>query len=196
MIKQSLFVFFVISTTVVFLLSSNTMIFAQDNDKELAEFHVKEAKSLEENARIFAIQGDNDSATKEFEKAAEQYSEAATYYRSLGDFFNAAEYNGRASIAHEEASIAHSNLRNFELEILHWFLSNEFKAKSLHQKGIFLFGEDYILPPKHQKFIVDDPHDIVCKHGLELIFKASDDSPACVKPTSISKLNERGWTSK
>jgi hypothetical protein len=75
------------------------MIFAQNDVqlKELAEFHVKEAKSLEEKARIFAIQGDYDSATNEFEKAAEQYSEAVTYYGLLGDFFNSAEYNGRAS---------------------------------------------------------------------------------------------------
>jgi hypothetical protein len=41
--------------------------------------------------------------------------------------------------------------------------------------------------------MVYDPHEIVCKPGLELIFKAIDDSPACVKPTSIPKLKERGW---
>jgi len=32
-----------------------------------------------------------------------------------------------------------------------------------------------------------------CKEGLNLVIKASDNSPACVKPTSIYKLIERNW---
>ncbi len=34
---------------------------------------------------------------------------------------------------------------------------------------------------------------IGCKDGLDLVIKASDNSPACVKPTSIYKLIERNW---
>ena len=34
---------------------------------------------------------------------------------------------------------------------------------------------------------------VFCNEGLELIFKSSDGSPACVKPDSISRLIERGW---
>jgi len=37
------------------------------------------------------------------------------------------------------------------------------------------------------------PEDVVCRDGLELIFKNSDDSPVCVKPTSVSRLIEIGW---
>ncbi|MFQ5440305.1 MAG: hypothetical protein ACE5DL_02475 [Nitrosopumilaceae archaeon] len=183
------------SVTVIFLTSSNILVFAQDDDqlKELAEFHVKQAKHLEEKARNLTFHGDYELATKEYEKSAEQYNEAVAYYELLHDFFNAAEYNGRASMAHKEAAIVHSLLNNLELEITNWLLSNQFKAKSLNQKGIFLFGENYILPPKYQQFIVDNPNDIICKPGLELIFKASNYSPACVKPPSISKLIERGW---
>ena len=36
--------------------------------------------------------------------------------------------------------------------------------------------------------------EIICKENLELIFKATNGSPACVKPESIQKLIERGWT--
>ncbi len=39
------------------------------------------------------------------------------------------------------------------------------------------------------------PMDIVCKDGLQRIFKSSDKSPACVKPESAEKLIERGWAS-
>ncbi len=34
---------------------------------------------------------------------------------------------------------------------------------------------------------------IECRNGLELIFKSSDGSPACVKPDTKIKLVERGW---
>ena len=37
------------------------------------------------------------------------------------------------------------------------------------------------------------PDSIICIEGLELIFKLGDNSPACVKPSSIAKLVERGW---
>ena len=35
--------------------------------------------------------------------------------------------------------------------------------------------------------------DIQCKQDLELIFKAENGSPACVKPDTAQKLIERGW---
>jgi len=37
------------------------------------------------------------------------------------------------------------------------------------------------------------PSDVTCKDGLELIFKASDGSAACVKPSSVEKLIQIGW---
>ncbi len=35
--------------------------------------------------------------------------------------------------------------------------------------------------------------DVDCNAGLQLIFKSSDNSPACVKPETVPKLIERGW---
>jgi len=37
------------------------------------------------------------------------------------------------------------------------------------------------------------PEKIICNNGLELIFKSTDNSPACVKPATAEKLMERGW---
>jgi hypothetical protein len=37
--------------------------------------------------------------------------------------------------------------------------------------------------------------EISCKEGLHLVFKLRDNSPACVKPSSVEKLIERGWAS-
>ena len=38
------------------------------------------------------------------------------------------------------------------------------------------------------------PTHVICKSGVTLIFKSSDNSPACVKPQTAEKLIERGWT--
>jgi len=38
-----------------------------------------------------------------------------------------------------------------------------------------------------------EPENIICKDGLELIFKSSDGSSACVKPETAEKLIQRGW---
>ena len=38
-----------------------------------------------------------------------------------------------------------------------------------------------------------EPENITCNEGLELIFKSTNNSPACVKPRTVEKLIERGW---
>ncbi len=36
-------------------------------------------------------------------------------------------------------------------------------------------------------------NEIKCKEGSQLIFKITDNNPACVKPETKEKLIERGW---
>ena len=55
---------------------------------------------------------------------------------------------------------------------------------------------DSSLSPKKQMATGIDPHNVMCKEGLELIFKSSNFQPACVKPSSVEKLIERGWADK
>ena len=49
--------------------------------------------------------------------------------------------------------------------------------------------------PKAQFSKGIDPHEVECKENLQLVFKITDFSPACVKSTSVEKLIERGWAS-
>jgi len=49
------------------------------------------------------------------------------------------------------------------------------------------------LSPKRQVEQGILPTDLICKEGLELIFKSKINSPGCVKPTTVKKLIERGW---
>lgn len=49
------------------------------------------------------------------------------------------------------------------------------------------------IPPRQQIADGVSPENIICKNGLELIFKSRDNSPACVKPETADKLVQRGW---
>ena len=68
-------------------------------------------------------------------------------------------------------------------------------AESLLNKRMTKYGHDYVLSPNLQMRYSLDPHDVVCRSNFELIFKKTNFQPACVKPTSVERLIERGWTS-
>ena len=53
-----------------------------------------------------------------------------------------------------------------------------------------------ILPPLKQIKVGIEAKDVVCKPGLELAFKTKGNDPICVKPSTVSKLVERGWANK
>jgi len=38
-----------------------------------------------------------------------------------------------------------------------------------------------------------EANSVVCKKEYDLVFKAVDNSPACVKPSTAEKLIQRGW---
>ena len=56
-------------------------------------------------------------------------------------------------------------------------------------------GHGQILSPLKQMKSGVSAEAVVCKEGLELIFKASNGSAACVMPSTASKLIKRGWAS-
>jgi len=55
------------------------------------------------------------------------------------------------------------------------------------------YGMAYFPPPLKQIQDGADPSDVTCTEGLELIMKVSNGQPACIKPSSVEKLIERGW---
>ena len=54
-------------------------------------------------------------------------------------------------------------------------------------------AEGEILSPRKQVAQGIAPEDVICKEGLELVFKSTNNSPACVNPQTVDKLIERGW---
>jgi len=50
-----------------------------------------------------------------------------------------------------------------------------------------------LIPPKKQADLGISSDDIVCETGMFKVIKSSNDSVACVKPNSVSKLVSHGW---
>lgn len=57
----------------------------------------------------------------------------------------------------------------------------------------YSYGIAYFPPPLKQIQDGTDPSDVTCTEGLELVMKTSNGQPACIKPTSVEELIERGW---
>ena len=61
------------------------------------------------------------------------------------------------------------------------------------KKNSLIEPSEYVLPPRKQLEWGLGNNEIVCREGMDLIFKATDNSPACVKASTAQKLLERGW---
>jgi len=86
-----------------------------------------------------------------------------------------------------------------ELEILSAYSEYEY-SQSEDTSSILSDADDddskpikKILSPKHQVKYGMPENDVVCKDDLKLIFKSTDNSPACVTPSTAEKLIQRGW---
>ena len=51
----------------------------------------------------------------------------------------------------------------------------------------------YLGPPLKQVQAGTEPSDVTCGGDLELVLKLSDGQPACIRPSSVGELVERGW---
>jgi len=49
------------------------------------------------------------------------------------------------------------------------------------------------ISPRNQIALGVKPDSVICKDGLELIFKVSNGMPACVSSDTLTKLVQRGW---
>jgi len=64
--------------------------------------------------------------------------------------------------------------------------------------GVILEFQDvsaigFFPPPLKQIQDGITPTNVTCTEGLELVLKQSNGQPACIKPSSVAKLIERGW---
>lgn len=55
--------------------------------------------------------------------------------------------------------------------------------------------DDVVVSPLRQLMAGTDPHEIQCKTGQHLVFKASNWRPVCINESSLDILKSRGWVS-
>jgi len=55
--------------------------------------------------------------------------------------------------------------------------------------------KDHMASPLKQMAMGIDARDVKCKDGFEIVFKATNGMPACVKSSSVDRLVEIGWAS-
>ena len=79
------------------------------------------------------------------------------------------------------------------MRISFYFIFFTILVFGLSQLSDSVFGIAYFPPPLQQIKAGTDPSNVTCTEGLELVLKKSNGSPACLKPTSVAILIERGW---
>ena len=180
---------------------------------EAAQEHIGTAKEFEETAKEYANTGyenqaavsfiqsainyhdaaleysllkDHEKAAKNHQEAANQYNIAALNFEIWGDFTQAVIQHFQSSVHHHYAGISYEMMGDNES-------SRKQFSESILQKRMSKFGSDYVMPPKQQVKWLENPSKIVCREGLEIIFKSTTKEPFCVKPETAGKLIERGW---
>ena len=183
---------------------------AESGSLEFAEKNVDQGKDIADLALEF---NEYDDVINSHRQAARHYSSAALEYDFLKDHQNSAKYHQEAALQYHKAAIQLENSGQIQESTKHHYLAGveyhnsalqyltlgDFQnygkqfAESLLNKRMAKYGSDYVLPPNLQVRYNLDPKEIQCKSELELIFK-SNGKPVCVKPSSIEKLVQRGWS--
>jgi len=87
-----------------------------------------------------------------------------------------------------------TNMKNFKSMFLVFALTalvaTSFQYVSAEKIGESTMSLD---SPRKQMALGVDLHEIQCKTSYELVFKATDWSPACVMPSSVERLIQMGW---
>ena len=161
--------------------------FAQTGyDNQAAVAYIQAGISYHHAALEYSLLEDHQNTAKHHHEAAMQYQNAAIHFEKWKDYSQSVTSYHEAGIHHHAAGVAYQMMGDDRNAGKHF-------AESILKKGKAKYGSNYVLPPKHQMMWLADPADLVCKQGMDLIFKSSNGEPKCLSPTSATKLVQRGW---
>lgn len=186
---------------------------AESGSVDAANSYVEEAQSFVVAAKEFGDDGYDNQAAVSYNQAAINYHYAAIEYSLLNQHENAAKYHHEAAIQHHNAAVhfekwndfTQSVIQHFQSGVHHHFAGVSYEmmgddenaqkhfSEAMIHKRMSKFGSDYVMPPRHQLQWLSDPSELVCKEGLEIIYKIKTKIPACVKPETATSLVSRGW---
>jgi hypothetical protein len=136
--------------------------------------------SISLNNQVFASHND-----AHHEEEAKHHYEEAVRYNQLCEGEQSCDHM-QASYHYEESAKHYKALGDNQNY-------TKYHAYSLYHTGVLKHGDSYVLPPRHQMYIVDNPDEIQCKQSHELIFKSTTGHPHCVTSHTAEKLVSRGW---
>lgn len=87
------------------------------------------------------------------------------------------------------ALIITPNLQASAMEMIDPMMDDKMKPMDESMK-------DHMASPLKQMAMGIDARDVKCKAGFEIVFKATNGMPACVKVSSVQRLVEIGWASQ
>ena len=183
---------------------------------QAAQDHLVDAQGFVETAEGFVETGYDNQAGVAFIQAGIAYHHAALEYGLLEDYDSSAMNHHQAGLQYEKAAIHFEIWKDYTQSVIAYHEAgihhhaagvayqmvgdNENAGKhfveSMLNKGKAKYGSDYVLPPKHQMVWLNNPDDISCRPGMDLVFKSSDGEPKCLKPDSAEKLVQRGWATR
>lgn len=179
---------------------------ALEDYEQAAEHHHEAGIQYHNAAMIYEAEEDHDHAAKYHHESGEHHHMAALALEKIEQYEQAAEHHHMAATALEKAGLnQQASEHHKEAAEHHRMAAMNFKsieddenfrkhvAHSMMHEGIARHGTEYVLPPKQQMHLTDDASEISCKPGLELIFKSSNNMPACVNPGTAASLVERGF---
>ena len=155
-------------------------------DNQAAASYIQAAINYHNSALEYELLNDHENAARYHHEAAIQHHNAAVHFEKSQDFTQSVVQHHHAGVHHHFAGVSHQTMGDHKTAGKHF-------AESLLHKRMAKFGSDYTLPPKLQMAWLTDSSEVSCKEGLEIILKSTTKEPACVKPSSIEKLIERGW---
>jgi len=90
-----------------------------------------------------------------------------------------------------ESGYGSQNFTNYN--VWFYYYVNDMSPAPLGYELNEISNDEEILSPLKQFKSGISIQDIKCKESFQLVIKARDGSPACVKPTSVQRLFDRGW---
>ena len=186
---------------------------AEAGSIESAQRHIQEAQGFVDSAKELGDMNFDNQAAVSYIQAAIHYNDAALEYGLLKDHKNAAKFHNKAAIHHHNAALhfekwsdfTQSVIQHYQSGVQHHFAGTSLEIIGEHetarkhftdaifQKRMAKFGSDYVMPPRHQMQWLASPSELVCKEGLDIIFKSTTKEPVCVTPETVTKLVARGW---
>ena len=178
----------------IFLIPSSTNVFG------LSCIPPDVAKSFEESDLVFV----GEVVAKEYQEPSDEHTLIAETLFSVKEPFKGV-FLDNVTVSSNEKFWGINYTKGLEYLVFADYVGSEIQSPLCGPTSLLEFSnvelvrsisENNILPPLKQTSLGISPENVICKDNYEIIFKITDNFPACVKPSTVEKLIQRGWATR